>query len=195
MSPYQALDHCLPRENHHEWQWPAMENERSSEELDQRLRTILANYDRTDRSALISLLQQVQGELGYIPEEAIFAIGEVLDVPAAEVFGTLSFYAQFRLAPIGRNLVTLCRGTACHVRGAPRVRQTTERLLGISAGETTPDSEYTLETVACIGACALAPTMVLNGRTYGLMTSHKAEEMFGDYYQGRTRAPEGNTHG
>lgn len=135
--------------------------------------------------ALVPLLQKVQGELGYIPEEAVFGIGDKLGVPASEVFGVLTFYAQFRLTPQGRNLVKVCRGTACHVRGAVAVRKAVERVLGIEAGETTADMEYTLETVACIGACALAPTMVINDNVYGEMSAKKVEEVFSDHGGGK----------
>ena len=129
--------------------------------------------------ALIPQLQAVQKELGYLPEEAIVAISERTGVSTSEVFGTLTFYAQFRLKPQGRNVVRVCRGTACHVRGAARVLDALQRVLGISDGETTPDMEYTLETVACVGACALAPTMVVNDEVHGHMTPQKVEEMFG----------------
>jgi NADH-quinone oxidoreductase E subunit len=137
------------------------------------------------REALIPVLQEAQETLGYLSEEAVFAISEWLDIPASEVFGVLSFYAQFRTNPVGRNLIHVCRGTACHVRGAPKVQQALEETLGIKAGQTTPDMEYTLETVACIGACALAPTMVVNKATHGQITAEKIQEMFGDYEPGQ----------
>ena len=128
--------------------------------------------------ALIPLLQAVQRELSYIPEEAIVAISGRTGIATSEVFGTMTFYAQFRLEPQGRNLIQVCRGTACHVRGAVAVLSALERVLGIKDGETTSDMEYTLETVACVGACALAPTMVMNEEVYGQMTPVKVEEMF-----------------
>jgi len=134
---------------------------------------------------LIPLLQKVQGEFGYVPEEAIFGISDVLGVPASEVFGVLTFYAQFRLTPQGRNLVRVCRGTACHVRGSPRILQAVERCLGIQAGETTADLEFTLETVACIGACALAPVTVINDSVHGQMSARKVAELFSEYGGGK----------
>jgi NADH-quinone oxidoreductase subunit E len=138
------------------------------------------------KGALISLLQKVQGKFGYIPEEAVFGISERTGVPASEVFGVLTFYAQFRLEPYGRNVVRVCRGTACHVRGGVAVRRAVEKSLGLKAGETTPDMEYTLETVACIGACALAPTMVINEDVHGQMSARKVEELLADYNGGQS---------
>ncbi|MEE8174210.1 MAG: NAD(P)H-dependent oxidoreductase subunit E, partial [Dehalococcoidia bacterium] len=115
---------------------------------------------------------------GYIPEEAVAEVARFLGVSRNEVFGVITFFAQFRTVPTGKNLVTVCRGTACHVRGGSRIRAEVEKHLGIRAGETSPDLEYTLETVACIGACALSPTMVLNAETYGQMTTKKVAEIF-----------------
>ena len=96
----------------------------------------------------------------------------------SRVYAVATFYAQFYLTPRGRNTIRLCRGTACHVRGAPRILEAVERELGITEGETTPDLEYSLETVACIGACALAPTMVINQDTYGKLTPNKVVDLF-----------------
>lgn len=145
----------------------------------------------TGKQALIPVLQEAQETLGYLSEDAVFDISEGLGVPASEVFGVLSFYAQFRTTPVGRNLIHVCRGTACHVRGAPEVQSALEDALGVAAGETTPDMEYTLETVACIGACALAPTMVVNKQTHGKLTAAKIKEMFGDYEPGEPVAEGG----
>lgn len=133
---------------------------------------------RDERGPLIVILQQVQEKLGYLPKEAIYEMARLLEVPVSEIFGVLSFYAQFRTTPRGRNIVTACRGTACHVRGAPRILKEIETRLGIKDGETTPDLEYTLETLACIGACALAPSIVINNDTYGQLTIKKVDELF-----------------
>ena len=119
-------------------------------------------------------MQKVQGELGYVPEEAILGIGHKLGIAASEVFGVLTFYAQFRLTPQGRNVVRVCRGTACHVRGSPRILRVVERCLGIRAGETSPDLEYTLESIACFGSCSLSPVMVVNEDIYGRLTPERA---------------------
>ena len=145
--------------------------------LEEQLRTILPDQP-AGKEALIPLLQQVQGALGYVPEDAVYLISEKTGVPESEVFGVLTFYAQFRLVPQGRNVIRVCRGTACYVRGGSAVRRALEKTLGIQPGETTEDMEYSLETVACIGACALAPTMTINDQVYGQMSAKKAEEIF-----------------
>jgi NADH-quinone oxidoreductase subunit E len=147
--------------------------------LEEQLRTILPDQP-AGKEALIPLLQQVQGALGYVPEDAVYLISEKSSVPASEVFGVLTFYAQFRLVPQGRNVIRVCRGTACHVRGGSAVRRALEKTLGIQPGETTADMVYSLETVACIGACALAPTMTINDQVHGQMNAKKVEEMFAD---------------
>jgi NADH:ubiquinone oxidoreductase subunit E len=107
-------------------------------------------------------------------------IAHFLKISANTVYGVATFYAQFKLTPLGRKVIRVCRGTACHVRGSAKVLAEMEKQLGIKAGETTPDMEYTLETVACIGACALAPTMTIEGETYGKMTTKKVAEVLGD---------------
>lgn len=134
--------------------------------------------------ALVPLLQVVQKEFGYIPEEAIYAISDSTGVSASEVFGTLTFYAQFRLEPQGRNVVRVCRGTACHMRGGPRILGTMENYLGIRSGETTPDLEFTLEEISCFGSCSLAPVMVVNGDIYGRLTPGKALQVLAGYETG-----------
>jgi NADH:ubiquinone oxidoreductase subunit E len=118
--------------------------------------------------------------LGYLPEEAMQIIGDYLRIPAGAIYGVATFYSQFKMKPSGKKVVRVCRGTACHVRGGARVLQGVEKQLGIKPGQTTPDLEYTLETVACIGACALAPTMTINKETYGQMTPKKVREALGD---------------
>jgi NADH-quinone oxidoreductase subunit E len=144
--------------------------------FDERLDSILSLY-RGDEGELIPILQKVQGEFGYVPESAIRGIAEFLHLPEVTVFGVVTFYAQFKLVPTGRNVVRVCRGTACHVRGGARILREAQKQLGIKPGESTPDLEYALETVACIGACALAPTMVINKDTYGQMTPKKVAEV------------------
>jgi NADH:ubiquinone oxidoreductase subunit E len=126
---------------------------------------------------LIPLLQFVQKEIGYLPEQSLREIARLTRVPAASVFGTATFYAQFRLQPAGKHVIRVCRGTACHVRGGARILREVEKQLGIKPGESTPDLKYALETVACIGACALAPTMVIGDDTYGQMTTKKVPDI------------------
>lgn len=126
---------------------------------------------------LIPMLQNVQRTLGFLPEQALLEIARLTGLSAARVFGTATFYAQFHLQPVGRNIIRVCRGTACHVRGGARILREVEKQLGIKPGESTQDLEFGLETVACIGACALAPTMMINNNTHGLMTTKKVVEI------------------
>jgi len=145
--------------------------------LEEGLAEILAPY-RGKRGVLIPVLQEVQESLGYLPQEAITQVAKFLRVSESEIFGVLSFYAHFRTTPVGRNRVMVCRGTACHVRGGEGVLAAVERALGVKEGENTPDLEYSLETVACIGACALAPTMMINKSAHGRLTPAKVVEVF-----------------
>ncbi len=136
------------------------------------------------KGAVIPILQKVQEKFGYISKESLAGISEFLGISESELYGVITFYSQFRLTPTGKHMVMVCRGTACHVRGGSRVKVEVEKTLGIKAGETTPDMEYSLETIACIGACALAPTMVVDKDTYGEMTTKKVGEIFGDVPKG-----------
>ncbi|MFA5308459.1 MAG: NADH-quinone oxidoreductase subunit NuoE [Dehalococcoidales bacterium] len=137
------------------------------------------------KSELIPILQQVQQALGYLPEDAMRRIAGFVREPESTVYGVATFYAQFKLVPTGRNVVRVCRGTACHVKGGDRILREVQRYLGIKPGESTPDMEYALETVACIGACALAPTMTINNETHGEMTTRKVAEIFGQRSEGK----------
>ncbi|MBC7237970.1 MAG: NADH-quinone oxidoreductase subunit NuoE [Chloroflexi bacterium] len=130
---------------------------------------------------LIPLLQAVQQEFGYVPEEAIFAISQKTGISPSQVFGTLTFYAQFRLHPQGRNVIKVCRGTACHVRGGPRLLRTLTNHLDIDSGETTPDLEFSIEEIGCFGSCSLAPVVVVNEDTYGRLTPEKALQIVESY--------------
>ncbi len=141
------------------------------------LSEILSSY-KGSKGELIPILQKVQAEFGYLPEEAMIKVAEFCRVAESKVFGIASFYAQFRFVPLGRTQVTVCRGTACHVRGAPQILAEAKRQLGIEEGETTRDREYSLETVACIGCCALAPCVVINGKVGSKMTPKKVRELF-----------------
>jgi NADH-quinone oxidoreductase subunit E len=130
-----------------------------------------------EKAELIPILQQVQQKLGYLPQEAMKSIARFVRLPESTVFGVATFYAQFKFVPVGRNIVKVCRGTGCYVKGAPRILEEMEKILGIKDGGTTKDMEYSLETVACFGSCALAPVVVVNDRVYGRMTPEKAREL------------------
>jgi NADH-quinone oxidoreductase subunit E len=131
----------------------------------------------------IPALQAVQEKLGYLPKEAIEDVAQTLGLPAGEVYGVATFYAQFRLKPIGKHIITVCRGTACHVSGSLGILKELERILGIYAGETDEKKEFTLQTVACFGACARAPITVIEtlgvpGRkVHGYMSKVKAADL------------------
>lgn len=141
------------------------------------LEEILAFY-RGERGELVPILQEVQDNLGYLPEKAMLNIARFIGVPDSHVYSVASFYAQFRLLPLGRKRIAVCRGTACHIRGAPRILSTIENTIGIKEGETSDDLEYTLETVACFGCCALAPCIRINRDVSGNMTPEKVQELF-----------------
>ncbi len=145
--------------------------------IEEQLDGILSHY-RGDKDELISILQEAQEGFGYLPLEVMQAIANFLGLSASTVYAAATFYAQFKFKPTGKRMVKVCRGTACHVRGGARILREVERLLGIKPGETTPDLECSLETVACIGVCALAPVLVVGDRVYGLMNSKKVEQLF-----------------
>lgn len=151
-------------------------SQKPKENVVSQVNRILESY-KGEKADLIPVLQEVQQELGYLPEEGLKQIAKFIDIPESMVFGVATFYAQFKLVPVGRNIIKVCRGTGCYVRGAPRILGELESELGIKAGETTPDLEYTLETVACFGSCALAPVVVLNDKVYGRMTTEKATKV------------------
>ncbi len=142
-----------------------------------RIEAIVAEY-QNQRWALIPLLQRIQQEFGFIPPSAIDLIAKGLGVFPAQVQGVITFYAQLYTAPRGKNIVRVCRGTACHVRGGKTILKLVKRHLGIEEGETSPDLKYTLETVACIGVCALAPNMIINKDTHGYMNPKKVARLF-----------------
>jgi NADH-quinone oxidoreductase subunit E len=133
-----------------------------------------------EKAELIPILQQVQQKLGYLPQDAMKTIARFVRLPESTVFGVATFYAQFKFVPVGRNIIRACRGTACYIKGSPRILEELEKVLGIKDGGTTADMEYSLETVACIGACALAPTITINNETYGKMTPKKVAEVLND---------------
>jgi NADH-quinone oxidoreductase subunit E len=118
------------------------------------------------RGAVIAMLEEIQGKYGYLPPGALEVVAEKTGTSLLDIYGVATFYKHFSLQPRGEHLVSVCLGTACHVRGGPAVAKEFERQLGVAAGETTPDREITLETVACLGACALGPIVVVDGQYY-----------------------------
>jgi len=134
---------------------------------------ILASMPDVGPSDLVPILQQVQKAYGYLPKPILMAVSDRTGISASQIYGVATFYEQFYLEPHGRHTVRCCRGTACHVKGGHNIIKTLKRTLGIEPGETTDDMEFTFETVACLGACALAPVMVVDGTYYGKMSYRK----------------------
>ncbi|TRZ52582.1 MAG: NADH-quinone oxidoreductase subunit NuoE [Dehalococcoidia bacterium] len=147
-------------------------------DVTKQLDEILSRYSG-DESELIPILQETQESFGYLPEGVIQKIARFLRLPESTVYGVSTFYAQFKFTPTGKKRVKVCRGTACHVRGGARILREVEKRLGIKPGETTADMEYSLETIACFGSCALAPVMVVDKDVYGRMTTTKVGQILG----------------
>jgi NADH-quinone oxidoreductase subunit E len=146
----------------------------------QKIKSILARY-QSDAGMLVAILQDVQAQYNYLPREALEKVSEGLDIPLSQVYSVASFFKAFSLKPRGRHLINVCLGTACHVRGAVRVLDEIERKLNIKPGETTKDLKYTLETVNCVGACALGPIVVIDGNYTGEMTGSKVKPLLESY--------------
>jgi NADH-quinone oxidoreductase subunit E len=137
-------------------------------------RQVLKRFGRK-RGNLIPILQAVQGRLGYLPREAMTEIATFLGIPEIEVYGVVTFYNQFRLNPPGRHSIRVCLGTACHMKGGYITLDAWKRRLGINSGETTPDREFDLDTVACVGCCTMAPVTVVDGRPEGKVEPTKVD--------------------
>jgi NADH-quinone oxidoreductase E subunit len=134
---------------------------------------ILQKHPRAGRDALIPILQEVQEEQGYLSREAVIRISKHLNLPATKLYGVATFYNQFRFLPKGKYHFTVCRGTACHVKGSNRVLDMAQKILKLKPGQTSRDRLFSLETVACMGACGLSPVMNLNGEFYAKVTPQK----------------------
>ena len=130
-----------------------------------------------DSSGLIPVLQATQEHYGYLPEEALHAIAKRRGIPFASVYGVATFYAQFHLQPRGKTLLRICHGTACHVRGAPDVTRAITEELGVKVGETSNDLRFTVESVACVGCCGLAPVILVDQKTYGQLDVASARKI------------------
>jgi|SRR6056297_227496 NADH-quinone oxidoreductase subunit E/NADP-reducing hydrogenase subunit HndA len=157
--------------------------EMTKEKLDEYLEPlneILSRYDKKERY-LIPVLQEAQEEYGYLPEEVMKEIALGLNLSLSQVYGVVTFYSQFHQEPRGNNIIRVCMGTACHVRGGGAILDAIKDELGIEAGETTDDLEFTLESVACIGACGLAPVIMINDDTHGRLTPEKIPEIMAKY--------------
>jgi NADH-quinone oxidoreductase subunit E len=140
--------------------------------MDEDLQVILSEFNGKQEE-IIPILQKVQAAYTYLPEESMNQIARFIQVPQSRVYGVATFYAQFRFTPTGKNIISICRGTACHVRGAPAILEETTAVLGLDGEGTTEDMEYTVETVACIGCCALAPCVTVNEEVHGNLSKKK----------------------
>jgi NADH-quinone oxidoreductase subunit E len=141
---------------------------------------IIGRFD-SDRGQLVSILQDIQGEYRYLPKDALEKVSQILDIPLSQVYSVATFFRAFSLEPRGLHLIKVCLGTACHVRGANRILERAALDLGIDPGETTDDLAFTLETVNCLGCCALGPVVVVDETTFGQMTTNKVAPMLGRY--------------
>ena len=144
--------------------------------MEKSLENIFSDYEGK-RENVIPILQKVQEEYTYLPEHLMAEIADYTRVPASDIYGVATFYAQFRFTPTGENLISVCRGTACHVRGAPRIFEEITDQLNLDGEGTTEDQKYTVETVACVGCCALAPVMTINEEVHGDLTKQKVRKL------------------
>lgn len=151
---------------------------------------ILARHPNAQRDALIPILQEVQDATGFLSEEVVRRIGEHLDLPSSKIYGVATFYNQFRFKAPGRFRIQVCRGTACHVKGSAAVLEALTRELGVAPGDTTADGLFSLEVVACIGACGLAPVISINGEFHAQVTAERINALLAEY-----RAQAAGDHG
>jgi NADH-quinone oxidoreductase subunit E len=142
---------------------------------------ILQHYPNAKRDALIPILQEVQEQHGYLSREAVVSIGAHLRLPASKIYGVATFYNQFRFQPQGKYHIQVCRGTACHVKGSAAILEAIKRELKIDAGQTSRDALFSLEVVACIGACGLAPVIAVNGEFHAGVTTQKVTKILESY--------------
>ena len=151
---------------------------------EEKLKEVLSKIlekNNSDKSALIPILQEIQEELGYIPSGAIEPVAEALRLFPSQVQGVITFYAQFYTTPRGKNIIRVCRGTACHVKGGRSILRIVKNELGIDDGETTEDLKFSMETVACLGTCFLAPVMMVNRNYYGKLVPQKVTSVLKQY--------------
>ncbi|MDT8322651.1 MAG: NADH-quinone oxidoreductase subunit NuoE [Bacteroidota bacterium] len=142
---------------------------------------IYSKYPKSDASCLIDLLQDVQEDFGYLPDIEMQRVARHVGIPVSRVYGVATFYNQFRFQPLGKYVIRVCRGTACHVKGSLGILTTLENELGIKAGQTSKDLMFTIETVACIGACSIAPVIAINEEFHGGLTTKSLQKLLRSY--------------
>lgn len=151
---------------------------------------LFLKYPKNDPSVIIPLLQDIQERYGYLPEEKVRMVASYTGVSVSRVFGVATFYNQFRLKPLGKYLIRVCRGTACHVKGSKQILEKLEQELGCKAGNTSRDGMFTLETVACIGACSIAPVITIGDDFHGKVTSRDIPRLLIQYRKKATQPVE-----
>ncbi len=145
--------------------------------------TIYENW-KTQKGALIPMLQEIQHEFGYLPRPALEHLAKRLRTPISQIYGVCTFYAQFHLKPRGEHIIRVCQGTACHVRGIAKIAMRLEEELEVEVGDTTEDMLFTYESVACVGCCGLAPVMMIDEATYGRLTPDRVPDILNEYQRG-----------
>ena len=153
--------------------------ETASKKLDFDAIDEVVHKHNVEQGAVIPILQEIQGTYGYVPPAAMQRIADDMNVPVSEIYGIVTFYAQFRLEPLGKYLIKVCHGTACHLCGADMVALILAQAIGVKEGETSEDGLFTVERVACIGCCSLAPVMTVNGEAYGRLTPEAIGKIVG----------------
>jgi len=151
-----------------------------AKELQEKVSKVLKKHG-SDKSLLVDILQDIQAEIGYLPKEVLAETGKQLGVPASRVYSVATFFKAFSLTERGRNLINVCMGTACHVRGAVKVLEKIEQELNVNRGDTTPDLKFTLDTVNCVGACALGPMVIIGEDYHGEMTPEGIVSVLKEY--------------
>jgi NADH-quinone oxidoreductase subunit E len=153
---------------------------RRKQRVDKKVAAIINKYN-ADKGQLISILQDTQAEFHYLPKEVLTQVSDTMGIPLSRVYSVATFFKAFSLKPRGKHLVNVCLGTACHVRGTSKVLEQLERSLEISRGETTSDFKFTLETVNCMGCCALGPVVNIDGEYFGQMSADKVDSLLARY--------------
>lgn len=145
------------------------------------LENIISKYPNAEQDSLIPILQDIQNTDGFLSENAIVEVGDYLNLPTSKIYGVATFYNQFRFQPVGKNHIQVCRGTACHVLGSATVLEELEKNLKIKAGDTSKDGLFSIEVVACIGACGLAPVIAINGNFHAKVTPESLKDIIENY--------------
>lgn len=174
-----------------------MSTQKSTAKIDsidlEQVKEIINNYGNK-RSALIAILQDIQDRFHYLPEMALCEVAKGLNIPLSEVYSVATFFRAFSLVPRGKHTCTVCMGTACHVRGAPKILDEFERRLGIKAGETTEDRQFSLESVNCLGCCAIGPVVVIDKDYYGQMNTNRVAKLIKQYQTKSTKKEANETN-